>query len=201
MKKIILLYATFLFVFTSCKKDSSANGSDALSGTWKFTSLTAHTESTLEYNDAGLDDREVTTSDYTSADNAGTYTFSGGTATGSGITYSVSTNAYLSIYENNILVENDSFPFSITIPASSSVSTYKIIGTDSLFFADGFVTSTDVTSGIPQTTTPIGYKFHISGNILTMESNAVKNSTQDVGGGVLAQIQETAAFNVTLTKQ
>ena len=56
MKKIILSCATFLLIFTSCKKDSSGGsgggGTDALSGTWKFTSLTSQVPKLLaEYND------------------------------------------------------------------------------------------------------------------------------------------------------
>ena len=203
MKKIILLLATLLFAFASCKKDSNSpgNSSDALSGTWNFTSVTASTQATGEYNDAGDDIKDVTTSNYTSTDNAGTYTFSGGTATSAGITYSVSTTLYYTSYDNNVLVENDSTPYSVTVPSSGGVSTYKIIGTDSVFFPSGFVTSADLSGGAQQATTPLGYKFHISGNVLTMVSAIVKDTTEDLGGGILAQVHESANFSVMLTKQ
>ena len=203
MKKIILLYATFLFVFTSCKKDSGSSNSspDALSGTWKFTSLNAQTEATDEYNVSGDDFKYVTTSDYNSENAAGTITFSGGTATSTAVSYSVDTFAYVTSYENNVFIETDTAPLSVTIPSASSVATYKIIGTDSVFFANGFVTSTDLSGGAPQPATPSGYKFHITGNVLTMTSAIVKDTTQDVGGGILAQVHENANLNVILTKQ
>jgi hypothetical protein len=203
MKKIILLYATFLFIFTSCKKDSggSNNSPDALSGTWKFTSLTAQTEVTDEYNVSGDDFKYVTTSNYASENNVGTIAFSGGTATSTAVSYSVDTSVYVASYENNVFIENDTSAFQVTIPSSSSTATYKIIGTDSVFFANGFVTSTDLTGGAPQPATPIGYKFNISGSILTMTSAIIKDSTQNVGGGIIAQVHQAATLSVTLTKQ
>jgi hypothetical protein len=195
-KKHFILY-NFLFIFTVCIKDSSGgtnNGGDALSGTWKFTSLTSQSEATAEYNLGGDDFRDVT-------DNAGTISFSGGTATSTAISYSVDTTVYVASYEDNVFIENDSTPLSVTVPSSSSVATYKIIGTDSVFFANGFVTSTDLTGGGPQAATPIGYKFHINGNILTMTSAIVRDTTEDFGGGVLAQVHQAANLNISLTKQ
>jgi hypothetical protein len=204
MKKIILFCAAFLLIFTACKKDSGGSGggsSDALSGTWKFTSVTASTQATGEYNDAGDDIKDVTTSNYTSTDNTGTYVFSGGTATSAGVGYSVSTTLYYTSYDNNVLTDNDSTPYSVTVPSSGGASTYKIIGTDSVYFTGGFVTSADLSGGAQQATTPLGYKFQISGKVLTMTSAIIKDTTEDLGGGLLAQIHDVANFSVTLTKQ
>jgi hypothetical protein len=203
MKKIILFCTTFILIFASCKKDSGGSNSspDALSGTWKFTSLNAQTEVTDEYNVSGDDFKYVTTSNYNSENTAGTITFSGGTATSTAVSYSVDTLVYVTSYENNVFMETDTTPLSVTIPSASSVATYKIIGTDSVFFANGFVTSTDLTGGAPHPATPIGYKFHITGNVLTMSSAIVKDTAQGVGGGILAQVHENANLNVILTKQ
>ncbi|HLY70372.1 MAG TPA: hypothetical protein VKR53_11635 [Puia sp.] len=202
MKKIIWLFPALLCLFASCKKNGSTpnNSANALSGSWNFTSLTSQTEASDEYNIGGDDFKDVTTSNYTSTDNAGTVNFSGGTAKSSGISYSVSTTLFLSSYEDNVLVDTTSSPFSSTVPSSGGTSTYKIIGTDSVFFAGGFVTSGDLTGGAPQPSTAIGYKFHVSGNTLIMTSAIAKDSIEDLGG-VSTQVHEAASFSVTLTKQ
>ncbi len=203
MKKLILAGSALVLLFISCKKDSSgtSGGSTALSGTWKFTSLASQTQATDEYNIGGDDFKDVTTSNYTSENNAGTITFSGNTAATSAVAYDVNTTLFLSSYEDNVLVDTLSSPLSISIPSSSGTSNYKVIGTDSVFFSNGFVTSADLTNGMPQAATPIGYKFHINGNVLTMTSAIVKDTVEDLGGGTLAQVHEAASLSVTLTKQ
>jgi|SRR5580698_2519846 hypothetical protein len=204
MKKIIFLYCTLLALpFISCKKDSGNQNStpDVLSGNWNFTSLSAQTAVTDEYNIGGDDFKYVTTSSYSSDSNRGTISFASGTATTTGIAYSVSTTLFVSSYENGALVDTTSTPFTISVPSSGSFSSYKLIGTDSVFFANGFVTSNELTGDSAQAATPIGYRFQINGNILTMASAIAKDTVADIGGGVLAQVHEAANFSLTLTKQ
>ncbi|HSZ86731.1 MAG TPA: hypothetical protein VK787_11925 [Puia sp.] len=203
MKKIILS-CTALLIFISCKKDSSGSGgggNDTLSGTsWSFTSMTAQTQATEEEIEASDDIKSVTTSGYTTTDNAGTISFSGGKATATNIAYSVDSPLIVLTYDNNVLLETDTIPFSFSAPSSSSSSTYKVIGSDSLYFTNGFVTSGDITGGNPQPTAPSGYKFHITGNTMIMTTIIVKDSSANISG-VSTQLHESANISILLTKQ
>jgi len=201
MKKFSLLLLVIAFVFFSCKKDSGGSSSDALSGTWNFNSMTAHTQSDSKYNISGDSFEDISTTDFTTTSAGGTITFSGGNATSTNITYSVSTTIFAQSYEDNVLVDTLTAPFDVTVPSSSSVDKYQIVGADSVIFpAGGFVSSSAITGGTTTQTTASRFKFTISGNSLTMTTAFSQDSTETVSG-ITQQVTEQANYSVLLTKQ
>jgi hypothetical protein len=202
MKKLSLLLLVIAIVFISCKKDSGGSPSnDALSGTWNFTSMTAHTQSDSKYNISGDLFENISTSDFTTTSAGGTITFSGGNATSTNITYSVSTTVFAQSYEDNVLVDTLTAPFDVTVPSSSSVDKYQIVGADSVIFpAGGFVSSSAISGGATTQTTASRFKFTISGNTLTMTTAFSQDSTETVSG-ITQQVNEQANYSVSLTKQ
>ena len=202
MKKFSLSLLVIVIVFISCKKNSGGSSStDALSGTWKFNSMTAHTQSDSKYNISPDSYEDISTSDFTTTSAGGTIAFSGGNATSTNITYSVSTTVFGQSYEDNVLVDTFSAPFDVTVPPSSSVDKYQIIGTDSVIFpAGGFISSSAISGGATTQTTASRFKFTISGNTLTMTTAFSQDSTETVSG-ITQQVTEQANYSVSLTKQ
>jgi hypothetical protein len=205
MKRTFFLSLVFMSViFISCKKDNSTGSSSGSgpAGNWQFVSLTAHTSVTQQYNDAGSNDMDISTSDYTSSNASGSVSFSNGTATGSGVAYSVSTTVYETSYEDGTLVDTFSAPFTFTVQPTNSVSTYKTIGTDSLYFpGGGFISSSSLSGGGAQQTEASGYKYSIAGDsLLTMTSVYSKDTVENLGG-ITAQVHEAANYSVLLRKK
>jgi hypothetical protein len=200
-RKILSIAAIAIIFFVSCKKDSSSSSSsDPLTGTWSFVGMNVQTQVTDNYSDAGTAYKDVSTSNYQAANPAGTVVFSGGTATSTGIAYSVSTTVYDQSYEDNVLIDTFSEPFTFSIQPTSSSSKYQIIGTDSVFFPGGAFISSSSLAGGTQQTVASGYKFHISGDMLTMTSVYAADSTVN-SSGLLEQLNEQANYSVTLKKQ
>ena len=118
----------------------------------------AKTNSTITGDDG---EKTVSLADWTSANNMGTVDFKNGILTNSDFSYSVNSEATGYYYENNVLVDSVSLPFSVTIPKTNSVGTYKLIGADSIYFPEGgFVTYGNTTT----TSNPGGGHYKLNGN-------------------------------------
>ena len=152
MKKLFapLLLSTFI-LFAACKKDNTSSGNSAIGGTYKFKYISAKTSSSIT---GSLGDKTVTTSDYTTTNNGGTVTFSNGTLTAAGLTYTVDTEAKLYEYDGTNLLDSTSFPFTFTLQQSTSSGSYKLIGSDSIYFPQGGITATVDGNGYYQSQAP-----------------------------------------------
>jgi hypothetical protein len=214
MRKItpFLLFGCILLALVSCQKEQSidtlgqtpgapdggsADGNEI--GTWKFLFMNAVTSATITYTDGVDKVMTVTTSDYSSTDNAGTITFDGKNMTTAGITYSVDGTATTKFYTNNVLEDTLEFPFGGVMPATNSTIPYKKIGTDSLYFSSGILTGMDPNSGVTQTV-PAGYKLKFDGDkmIITMKYSATQ---QEVVQGITQKMTSSAVTTTTLQKQ
>ena len=194
LKKLfsIIAVSTILCCY-SCKKDDKPSG--AITGNWKFVSIHAETQSTAQYNDGTEDVKSVTISDYTSENNTGTVSFNGNTANSTGIGYDVTSTAKSYDYYNNVLSDSSEFPFTVNIPPSNSTATYQIIGQDSIVFSNGAL-GAQTTAGASAS----GGRFSIDGNILTLKSNIVQDTTMNLGGLIVTD-HEFAAATLTLQRQ
>jgi hypothetical protein len=181
-------------IIISCKKEDAKTNSSSIDGTYKFESISAKTNSTIIGNDG---EKMVTISDYNSSDNKGTVVFDNGHATSKDLSYSVNSVATGYFYENGILTDSTSLPYSVTVPASNSVSTYKLVGADSIYFSQGgFVSIGSATA----TSNTGGGHYKISGNQLIFNLTGSKDSTFAISG-VTFQMKESVIASVVLSKQ
>jgi hypothetical protein len=200
MKRLSILTAfSFLLVLAACKKETSASA-DSLAGTWNFISMSASTNVTYNYTDFGTQYKDISISNYTSSNGSGSVTFSGDNVTSKNIGYSVSTTVFEQSYEDNVLVDTFSMPFNFSVQPTSSTTTYKIIGSDSLWFPGGNIVSSQ---SLPNGSAPAvasGYRFNISNDTLTLSSIYAKDTVQDLGG-VSSLVSQYANYTVKLKRQ
>lgn len=204
MKKIALfsIFSVSLLTF-SCKKEDSTAGNNAgvLKGSWKFLTMKAKTKGTTTYDFGGLNMSAIVTTDYTTTNGVGVFTFGDGTATAQGIGYSLDTYEFIATYENGQLADTTSMPVSFTMPPTNSSGQYKVIGSDSLYFPAGGIISGDVPGGSDVTTIASGYKFTIAGDtLLTMTSHIIKDSVANMSG-ITASLKEEVNFSATYRRQ
>jgi hypothetical protein len=184
-------------ILMSCGKGKNSNNSTtSIQGTYKLMYLSSKTNSTISGNDG---EKSITTSDYTTTDNQGTIVFSNSTLTSAGLTYTVNTDARYSFFQDNLLTDSSSIPFTFTLPASSSVASYKLVGADSIYFPQGSVTSGIGAGGTMQSGAN-GGRYSISGNQLTLTQNGYRDSSF-VDTGVTFQVVESAISTIVLQKQ
>jgi hypothetical protein len=194
MRKKIPLLPLLLLAAGSCKKSNSSTG-NTLSGSWNLIDIVAHTRSAVDQVYGGDDYEDVTISDYTTTNNAGTITFAGGVANTSGITYEASFTALDSTYMDGQSLGTVTLPYDITIPPTSGSSKYQLIGSDSLYFPAGGVFSMGTGGGTQ--TTPEGSRFTIHGDTLAIVTSINQTTNQNIGGIPATQTDdalETAYF-------
>lgn len=203
MKKKYCIVAAII-LFTACQKGiepfddsgTSQTGND-ITGTWNFISLTGITQTTSEYSDSGIDYKTITNSNYVSTDSTGSITFGDSTFNSANISYNVSSILYGYDYQNNVLVDSTQMPFNITIDSSNSSGTFRLIGSDSIYFPSGSFISV---SGSTTQSQPSGGKININGNNLTITQQLYKDTTQQITG-ISYRTIETGTFNILLQKQ
>jgi hypothetical protein len=191
---------TFIFMvcifFTACKKDNNTTNSSSLSGDWTFEGFNAQTSSTDIDNEGGEIFKTVTTSNYTTGSNGGSVNISGNTMTGTGITYSANMLVFVSDYDDNVLDDTLSTYLPINIPATNSVSTFEVIGSDSIHYTSASMFG----SGGNGSPASDGAKFSISGDVLTLTSSVIQDKTIDTLGETIMQ-HETATVIATLQRK
>jgi hypothetical protein len=192
LKTNLALLSLVTLLFVSCQKELSIDtingpvggpggggGSNSLIGNWKFLELLANTESSVEATDGTDTEKAVTVSSYKSINNKGTIAFDATKVVSTGVGYDISDTAFVHLYLNGVLLDSTDFPFNYTAPPSSGQSNYKVIGTDSIYFENGFLS---LPNADPQATQGAGGKFKIEGNILTLTINSsITESETDQG--------------------
>lgn len=195
MKKKQLLYVfAALAILSSCKKEDTKNSTSGIDGTYKFSGMHSTTSSTVTTDDG---EKTVTLADWTSANNQGTLVFNNGQATTTNFSYSVNSVSTGYFYQDNILVDSESAPLVVTIPPSSSVSTYQLIGSDSIYFPKGGLVSMGSTTSASN---PGGGHYKFSGNQLTLSLSSISDSTFS-DSGVKYTMQQSVATSIVLIKQ
>lgn len=204
---LLLLACTAVMVFVSCQKEGSVDNSNGGGGdgtgkevgTWKFISLHANTNVTVELSDGVDNVKTVSLSEYTSTNNSGTIKFDGSKAVATGLAYTVDFIVKGYIYENGSLVDEVEQPLNMTIPAYTSTANYTRIGTDSLSFPAGGLITFD-SGGGSTPTDAAGYKLRFEGDKMYMTTNVNRSETITDQGITQKTIQKATA-EVTLQKQ
>jgi len=181
-KNFILLCATALsLAVVSCKKETT--GSNDIEGDWKFVEIQASTVSTSQTSFGGTTMKTVTTSNYTTINNAGTLKIDQSQMTGNGMSYGVNTMAHVTIYQNGTVSDTMSFPMVSSLSGFTNTASYVKVGSDSLYFPNGatFMGSVQGSSG------PSGTKYRIEQNRLIMTSANSRVVTDPSSGQVSTQ--------------
>ena len=197
MTKHLLCSLAVIAMLASCKKDNDTPGSTAgLEGTYKFKYLSAQTNTT---STGSAGDKIVTTSDYTTENNQGTIVFTNTSLSATGLAYSVNSSAKYDLYDGTNLISSGSQPLTFNLPASSSTSQYKLVGTDSIYFPQGSATSS-LPGGGTTATLASGGRYSWNGNLLTIKQNVSRDSSfQDAGETY--QLKQSAITSLVLEKQ
>lgn len=188
-----LCLLVIITVIASCKKDDAKTSSSSIEGTYSFKGLTAKTNSTITGDDG---EKVVTVTNYSTTNNMGTVVFDNSKVTNTGLSYSVNSIATGYFYEDNVLIDSTSYPFTVSIPATNSVSSYQLIGADSIYFPNGSISS-GLAGG---ESIPSGGRYTIAGNLLTISMRVAKDSAF-TDSGIEFQMVESAITSIELEKQ
>jgi len=215
-KKIALLPALLAcLLFVACSKEKSLDSTDPgnhggnnanseLIGDWKFVQLHLVGQSVLEVSGAGMPDmKTITHIEYYTKDNTGTVTFTANKMITTGVAYTVDTVQRSEMFMDGIPVSDMEMPFTFALPPGNSTSDYKLIGTDSLYSATGF-TDLGGLGAMPQVPTiPVGVKFSIVNDTLTLRMPVnVQTTVPDPGGGAATGIlKANSVGTITLVRQ
>jgi hypothetical protein len=195
-RTVWMFISVFCIFFIACKKDNNTTSTSSLSGDWTFEGFNAQTSSTDIDNEGGEIFKTVTTSNYTTTANGGTVNISGNTMTGTGITYSANMLVFVSDYDDDVLDDTLSTFLPINIPPTNSVSTFDVIGSDSIHYTGASMFG----SGGNGSPASDGAKFSISGDILTLTSSVIQDKIIDTLGETIMQ-HETATVVATLKRK
>jgi hypothetical protein len=167
----------------SCKKNN-APPSNVVTGNWNFVNMSTETEVTAIQSG----DTSLTYASYITQNNAGSIDFTIDTMSVNGLAYTVSTNATTYFYYMGLRYDSVSSPVSASLPATSSKSAYQLIGTDSLYFPNGGL----LPSGLTSVSAGQGGHFVISGDTLrlTVQGSDTTAGQVEVGQGVITLVRQ-----------
>ena len=200
--RILPLILALVVVFTSCQKEAGnqPNKNDKLFGTWDFLSLEATVKSTTISGSGTSEQKSVSSYAFDAENPTGTIAFDAVNIKTNELGYSVHTDVFNDLYIGGTLFDSFDMPLDMTMPKSSATTTYKAIGTDSIYLQSGFIMFDPASGGTSQATLPQGFKLSWENDILVMKSIISNNMTQDVGG-VKAEVKFEGTQLVRLKKQ
>ncbi len=178
MKNLFLHFLVIVIVFTSCKKENSNPSSIDIKGTWKFIEMEVKATSIKEFSDESGKQKTISINDFTTVNNSGTVVFDGSKASLNDLTYTINTVTKAEVYMNDQLVQTVEMPLTAPVPATSSSSDYKLIGSDSIHFDNG----TMFFNNMSQEVDASGAKLSLQGNILYMTSTINDIRTEVIQG-------------------
>ncbi len=213
IKSLLVISATVAFLF-SCQKEADlqdltnpqpgggiGGNTNSIIGNWNFVGMTAITKTTITAG-TGIDQEKIISSyGFNSQKNKGTVTIDANNFTSAGIGYSIDTVVKTDMYLGGVLFDSFESDFMMDMPLSSGTAPYKAVGTDSLFFQNGFIAyqSPDST-GMPIATTNAGYKISWLSDTLVLKT-IQSNTTNQIVNGVNAQVANNISQIVKLKRQ
>lgn len=174
-----------LVVAVSCKKSGSSTPSNAVSGTYTFVNMNVQSQETQS---EGSGVTAVAMANYITKNNTGTIQFSVDSMVSIGVGYSVDTSVITNFYLNTTLYAADTNTFTATVPATSSTQAYTLVNADSLYFPNGGL----IPSGVTSAGTGAGARFVKTGDTLRLYTAA-----SDTTSGVV----QSGTAVITLLKQ
>ena len=202
----LTILALAIFLFTSCTKEESidtggtgtpgtggsgSGSGSGIQGNWKFVSATGSTAISNSVNIGSDVLKTEAISNFTSSNPKGTYSISATNITGNGIGYDHTGTSSTKVYENGVLQNEITLPASGTVPPTNTSSSYKLIGTDSLYFE----------TSAPGTANSGGCKFKLEGTKLTLFMNINTKSLTDLGGTIVSADNIHVNTTIILQKQ
>ncbi|MGZ8557782.1 MAG: hypothetical protein ACXWWC_05600 [Chitinophagaceae bacterium] len=163
--------------------------------------MTFIVNTTMTAGSLGQQEKLIYSYGYNSKNNVGTVVIDASKFKQAGIGYTVDTTVKTDFYENGILTDSYESSFQSNMPPYSGTFPYNAIGTDSIFFASGFISlqSPDSTS-MPIATTAAGYKISWLSDTLVMKMQQSNSSIQNVNG-VNAQVANNYSQTVKLKRK
>ncbi len=195
-----LLTLSVSLIFMSCYKDLKDQLPTALAtsiqGNYKFVSMTANTTVTQQVTSGADVAKTVTVANYTTTNNEGTLRIGANNMTSTNLSYAINTIAKGYIYANNTLLDSVDVPFQYSVPPTSTTSSIKMVGNDSVYFTS----SSMFMNGTTQSTTPGGAKLKLEGDKLFMTTTVNQTTTQNIQGSTVLSTSKGTAV-ITLQKQ
>jgi hypothetical protein len=155
-----------------------------VTGNWNFVNLNAKTQ----VNAVVSGDTTVTYANYVTQNNSGMFTFTIDSMNVRSLAYSVSSIATTYAYYQGMIYDTLTSPFSATLPATSMNVGYKLIGTDSIYFPNGGLLPT----GVSSTSQGEGAHFVINRDTLRMTVSGTDTTTGQIqmGTGVITLVRQ-----------
>jgi len=198
MKTKIILAAALFFslILSSCKKDTNSGGTqNSIQGNWKLISVSGISQVTDTYQQYGSAYKNISNYTYSSSTASGSYNITSTNFDGQSIAYNTTGTLTMKIYQDNNLLLDNSQSSQAAITATNSTSTYKKIGTDSLYFVSGSLIN--VSTGTSSSMTPAGMKYKIEGTKLTLSMDQTQSSIITQSGVSVNRLMHATA-TVTL---
>ena len=189
--------AICLLLSVACKK-SNHSGPNPLPGSWAFEGENTNADITSIATFGPVSVTVINLIDFRTIDNLGTITFTSDSLDAVGVGYTIDTT-YTTITNTGISIDTTISPLSTTATPANASFSYKLIGSDSIYFPNGSPFSLNVDSIQP----PIqinGAHFTISGSTLTMTSTIHQSGNETVDG-ITAPTTGTIKSVITLSKQ
>jgi hypothetical protein len=210
-KKLAIVLIAFAAASQSCKKETEEvvdnTAASALFGDWKFLKMSASVVSEASIADAGINYRIVNSTNYSTTNASGVLRFGNDKANTIDLSYNVSGTLEYWLYENGVKDDDAtmSFPFSYNLPKAASESSYKAVGSDSLYFPAGGLLTMPAAAGSNGGTTTVptmasGYKYKIkkgtATDTLVLVMKGVYQQNTSVEG---ISTKSTNAVNASMT--
>ena len=198
MKLIYSTVATLVVavLLISCQKEADLQGSGGgntqreITGNYNFVGITSNQSASVVAGTGAAQEKIVTKAAFTATNNVGTINITSTTFATNMVGYRATGTAVTEFYLGGVLVNSLDNPFDEEYPPSSGNSTYRKINNDSIFFETGL-------DGDP---TPIGARIRWSGDTLLMTMKINDTYTEDLGGGVMAQVTEEYSQVIKMKK-
>jgi hypothetical protein len=192
-KNFLLLICTTSILITSCQKEvdfqdltnpgGGGNPNNSILGKWNFVGMTADIKSTIMAGSGINEEKAVSSYGFVSYNNKGTVTIDASKFTSVGIAYSLDTVVKTDLYLGGVLFDSFETDFQMDMPPSSGSVNYKAIGSDSIYFASGFITlDPSAGAGGPQATIPTGSRLSWLSDTLVLKTIVAESRTQSING-------------------
>lgn len=186
-------------MIASCHKSNTGGNSTQLVGNYTLLYLTLQAQSISEESGGGQTQKTVTYTNYKTTQNSGTVSFSTDSIFSKGVGYTINTTTNSYVYQNGVLSDSISLPFSLTYPPSNSTTKYDVIGQDSILFHGGYLMT-----GLGGSTTvapPSGGRFSFKGDTLFLISKVQQTNPSQNSGGVTVSSSASGIATIALLKQ
>ncbi|MFT4154386.1 hypothetical protein [Parafilimonas sp.] len=157
----------------------STNSSNTITGTWKFVSIEAQTQSISEITVGNTTQKLAVFLNYTTTDNSGTIVINDSAMNCSAIAYKISSEIKTYRYKNDVVTDSLTLPYIVTFPATDSYTPYTLIGTDSIFFRKGGFTNI---SAARFKVNPSAAQIQLKDSVLSFIQPLTKDTTESIEG-------------------